>query len=145
MSPPRVLIIDGALRRRLALAEALREGHEVELLPQGEQGIRAVRRGRFALVLLCVAPDPADALRQARAMRADFAPPPRVALLDPEGWLDAPAGLLHPGQAQGLLQGEPPPEQLRVFVRQVLADEQPWLVAPPRPGLLRRLWARRRG
>ena len=145
MSLPRVLIIDEALRRRLALAEALREGHELELLAPGDSGLRAVRRGRFALVLLCVDPDPSDALRQARAMRADFSPPPLVGLLDPGLQLEAPAALLSPRQAQGVYQGEVNTARVQAFVRALLDGEQPVSAGPPRPGLLQRLWARRRG
>ena len=145
MSLPRLLLVDESLRRRLAMTEALRHGHELELLPVGEGAIRAVRRGRFALVLLCVEPDLEDALRQARAMRADFSPPPIVGLLDPEARLRDPGGLLQPGQAQGLYQGEIEAPRLGAWVSDLLGGGGGLSGGAPRPGLLRRLWGRGRG
>lgn len=143
MSAPRALVVEPALRRRLELVDALSPRFEVEPLPAGESPARAVRRGRYALAVLSAEPDPDDALRAARALRADFAAPPAVLLVDPARRLAAPAGLLRPDQAQGIWRGAIEAERLRALAEACLRGDGGLVDAPAAPGLLRRLLRRR--
>jgi hypothetical protein len=143
VSAPRALVVEASLRRRLEVMDALSAVFEVEALPEGEGPARAARRGRYALAVISAEPDPDEALRAARALRADFSAPPAVLVLDPVGRLPDPGGLLRPEQAQGVWVGAPEAAGLRALALDCLRGAGRVVHAQRAPGLLRRLLGRR--
>ena len=65
-----VLIAEPHAPTRLLATDALREGWQVNPLPEGEDAVRLTRKIRPAMLLLSVAPGtPVPALRAARSLK----------------------------------------------------------------------------
>lgn len=140
----RVLLAQPDARGRLRVMSALGGRYDLVPLAPDEDPLRAVRSHRPALVLLEVPRGRSqNTMRACRAIKTDAGAPPRVALLDPQGRLTDPRAFLEACLADGYLGLELDDEDLRAFVREVLAGQRPVREGPPRRrGLLSRLFER---
>lgn len=133
-----VLLHEPALTVRLRLLSTLAREHTVEVVDQGAEPLRAVRRVMPEVFLVGLHADPEAALRLVRAVRTDGGQPPLIGVIEEAPHRVGPELVIERWGADGWL-GDA--DDVEAFVADLARGPRP----VRRGAVVRGLWTRLRG